>query len=211
MSTEYNPIRGRFNAWFLRKFEDLFHKYYGTLKKRLFASLPEKVVELGPGTGANFRYYHPGTIVTAIEPNLMMHGKLRENAKRYGIKLDIHTLQGEHLDLANESADAVVGTLVLCTVGNPQGVLREVYRVLRPGGKFLFIEHVGAPRGTLLRRIQELISRPWKWFFEGCHPDRDTALTLRAAGFSKIELEDFTILELSFNPITHHIAGIAIK
>ena len=79
-----NSIRGRFNAWILNVSGDIDHKTFGGWKQKIFEDIPDSIVELGPGTGTNFRYYRTGSIVTAIEPNLMMLDRLRKNAGQNG-------------------------------------------------------------------------------------------------------------------------------
>ncbi len=91
---------------------------------------------------------------------------------------------------------------------SPYGCMREFARVLKPGGRFLFIEHVGASHGTWLRRIQRAVRRPWGWVADGCRPDRDTAEAIRAAGFASVELEAFRVPMGLASP---HICGVAIR
>ena len=148
------------------------------------------VVEIGPGTGVNMRYYADGVRVIAIEPNPAMHPKLRAQAERSGVDLEIRTLRGEGIDVDDGHADAVVGTLVLCGVDDAHQVMAEVHRVLKPGGTFFFLEHVAAPAGTWTRRIQRVLKRPHRYLFNGCEVDRDTASVLRAAGFGSVELDE---------------------
>lgn len=200
-------FRGRFNAWMLHVSENNHHKLYGKRKQQIFEGLPDSVIEVGPGTGGNFRYLRQGTTVTAIEPNLMMHSRLRKNAEKHGIHLDIRGLNGEAFDIADESTDAVICTSVLCCVDNQYQVMNEVHRILRPGGRFLFLEHIAAPRGTLLRRFQGTIRRPWRWLLEGCDLTRETDSALEEVGFSKIELERFEARGL----VKHYIIGVATK
>ncbi len=208
--THDRPIRGRFHAWFLSATEDVLERIHGGRKRRLFASLPDEIVEIGPGTGANLRHYPPGARVIGIEPNLRMHGALRRSAEERGVELEIRGLRGESLDLPSESVDAVVCTLVLCSVGDPDRVVSEALRVLRPGGRFVFIEHVAAPVGSGLRRLQDWIQRPWTWCFEGCRPNRETEDVLQRAGFSKLELERFRVRSL-FVHVSPHVAGVGVK
>src|SRR5690242_7973020 len=148
--------------------------------RQRLAELRGVVVDLGAGNGPILRYLKPGTTVHAIEPSPYFHGRLLENAAAAEVELTIHQVPGEAIDLPDESVDAVVCTWVLCTVADPVAVLREVRRILRPGGQFVFIEHVAAPAG-FVRRVQRLVRRPWRWAFEGCHTDRHTAATIRAA------------------------------
>ena len=84
--------------------------------------------------------------------------------------------------------DAVVSTFALCTVSDPARTLGEVLRILRPGGKFVFMEHVAAPAGTALRLVQRASRSYWVRFADGCLPDADTLPLIQAAGFSRVDL-----------------------
>lgn len=209
MTHPSGPLRDRLNAWFLGAADGVMDRVYGRRKRALFADLPPAVVELGPGAGANLRYYPPGTRLIAFEPNHAAHRRLRRAAEKRGVDLDLRDLPAETLDLSDGSADIVISTLVLCTVDDPARVLAEVRRVLRPGGRFLFVEHVAGPAGSPLRAVQRLIRRPWRWLFEGCCVDRDTAATLEAAGFATLEIERFRLGLPS--PIRPHVAGRAVR
>ena len=88
----------------------------------------------------------------------------------------------EALPFEDASFDTVVSTLVLCTVDDPERAAAEIARVLRPGGRLLYIEHVRDAAGGGLARLQDRLERPWGWFAGGCHPNRDTAATLAAVG-----------------------------
>ncbi len=205
-----NPIRGRFNAWFLAALDGYMHWKYAGIKSGLFKQAPSVVVELGPGPGANLRYLPRGTRLIAIEPNRHMHPILQERARQRGIELDLRGLAGEQMDLPSESVDFVFGSLVLCTVDNPKQVIAEVLRVLKPGGYFACVEHVEAPAGSAIRRLQHFVRRPWKWAFEGCDLCRDTGATLRSSGFSSVEVKPL-ILPTMFIPIRHQITALCIK
>lgn len=204
------PVRSRFNAWFLAQMDDFMEQAFGDRKRRLFAGHPPSLVELGPGTGANFRYYAPGTRVLAVEPNPAMHARLREAAARHGVVLEIHGVRGEGIDLPDACTDLVVSTLVLCSVDDPVRVVAEARRLLRPGGRLVFLEHVAAPRGTALRALQALLRPPWRWVFEGCTTDRETWQVLESAGFARVELEHYR-LRSAFVHLSPQIAGVATR
>ncbi len=208
-----NSIRGRFNAWILHVSEDMDHKTFGKWKQKIFEDIPDSIVELGPGTGSNFRYYPGGSVLTAIEPNQMMLDRLQKSAKQHEITLDLRQSRAEKLDIADGSARAVVSTQVLCTVDDLHQALKEVYRILKPGGRFLFIEHIAAPKGTVLRRVQEqkLIRQTWQWCMEGCRINCETNSALASVGFSKMQIQNFEIKSILPIPIRHYIAGIATK
>jgi len=209
-TNHHHPVRGRLNAFFLDLLEGFMDRVYGGRKRAIFGGLPDRVVEIGPGPGANLRYYAPGTTVVAVEPNPSMHRALRENAARLGLKLELRGVRGERMDLESASVAAVVGTLVLCTVENPRQVVSEVCRILKPGGRYLFLEHVAAPPGSGLRRLQGVLEPPWKWLFEGCHLNRDTHRVLREAGFKRVDMDCF-MLSSAMMPFTPHIFGMAVK
>jgi SAM-dependent methyltransferase len=207
---EANPVRGRFNAAFFTVMGGYLDRLMRSRKQRVFANLPGEIVELGSGVGANFRYLRPGTRVIAVEPNPAMHAGLRARAARHKIDLELHDVVGERLDLPDASADVVVSSLVLCTVEDPAQVLAEVQRVLRPGGRYAFVEHVGAKGHPVLRRIQRLVRRPWAWVFEGCSCERNLADLIAGAGFASVDVEEYHI-HSPILPFNTHLAGIATK
>jgi len=204
-----NPIRGRLNAWFFRLFDGYIDGLLGDCKRSLFAEHPDDLVEIGPGVGANFRYLSPGTRVIAVEPNPQMHGALRAAAAKHAVSVDLVARSADDTGLPDNSVDWVVCTLVLCTVADPAATLSEIRRILRPGGRFVFVEHVAASPGSWLRRIQELVRRPWQWFFEGCHTHRDTLVEIRRAGFSNVRVERKTLAS-PFVPVNSQISGVAV-
>jgi ubiquinone/menaquinone biosynthesis C-methylase UbiE len=112
----------------------------------------------------------------------------------------------EALPAADASADAVVSTLVLCTVRDVPRALAEVRRVLRPGGRFVFVEHVLAPPRTRTRAVQRLVRPVWPLLADGCHPDRDIERAIRDAGFARVEVTRFRAPVPVIGP---HVAGVA--
>ena len=207
-SYEVNRMRGPFNAAFFSVMGPYIEWNVRRHKRRVFADLPSTVVEIGPGVGANLRYLRPGSTLVAIEPNAPMHRRLRAAAERRGIRLDLRDTVAEHTGLADQSTDSVISSLVLCTVTDPAAVLAEVRRVLRPGGTYRFVEHVAAPTGSPTRRLQRALRRPWAWTFEGCSCERDLAPLVRAAGFTRVDIEPYR-LHSPFITFNTQIAGIA--
>lgn len=205
-----NAVRGPFNAMFFSIMDGYLNWLLEPHKQALFDGLPERIVELGPGVGANFRFLAPGSEVIAIEPNPAMHVRLQARAAQRGIRLDLRSIEGERMDVADSSVDAVISSLVLCTVADPAQVLKEVKRVLRPGGRYAFLEHVAAPADSVLRKLQHGVRRPWAWCFEGCSCERDLATTLGEAGFATVELEHYRIRS-PFLPFNTQVAGVARK
>ena len=117
--------------------------------------------------------------------------------------------RGEQLDVDDESADGVVGTLVLCGVDNPRQVVNEAFRVLRPGGRYFFLEHIGAPHGTATHRLQKVLLRPHRWTFNGCEINRDTEPVIRG----RFDNVDVTSVDIGAKGghVRHFIIGTATK
>ncbi len=178
-------------------------------KRRLLGSLSGDVLEIGPGTGANFAYLPAGVRWTGVEPNVFMHHRLKVNADRSAMAaVNIHPATVERLPAPDSSMDAVISTHVLCSVGDQMQALEEIRRVLKPGGRFVFVEHVAAPRGSLLRAAQTAIKPAWSFIGDGCQPDRETWYLIESAGFTQVEIEHFRAPYPIASP---HIAGYAVK
>ncbi|KAJ6811757.1 methyltransferase-like protein 7A [Iris pallida] len=192
----------------------------GSYKKELFNRLPVKarrVVELGVGTGPNFKYYAgaaaaAGMGVIGVDPNKQMEKYARAAAADAGLPPMNFTFTrgvGEALPIEDNSVDAVIGTLVLCSVKDVGVALREVRRVLKPGGLYLFIEHVAAREGSLLRLMQSILDPLQQLLSDGCHLTRETGSLISEGGFSRVNF-DMTILS-NASLISPHIYGIACK
>ncbi len=204
-----HPARGRFNSAFFRLMGSYINWHMHERKSTAFADLPPTVIELGAGVGANMRYLPVGAHLVAVEPNPYMHKRLRRAAGSHGVDLEILSVVGERIDLPDASADAVISSLVLCSVRDPDAVLAEIRRVLRPGGRFSFAEHVVARPHTPTRWTQRFLRRPWAWIFEGCSCERDLATVIQSAGFTSVDLCHYRIRS-PFLPFNTHIAGTAI-
>lgn len=166
--------------------------YFGRLRRELLAAARGRVLEIGAGTGANLPHYGSGVRLVLSEPDPAM---LRR-APRRGTPAVVAS--AEQLAFADGSFDTVVSTLVLCTVADPARVLGEIRRVLRPGGRFLLLEHVRSSNPATAG-LQSRLTPGWKKLIRGCHLDRDTASALATAGFrthSMRQLEPVRILPL---------------
>lgn len=185
-----------------------YERLISSRKDRLLQGLVGRVLEIGPGTGPNLRFLAPEAFWIGVEPNRHMYGYLAEEARRR--RRSIHVIQGsaEALPLADRSVGIVLATLVLCSVDAPERTLLEIHRVLEPGGRFVFIEHVAAPPGSWLRRGQRWIRPAWRRVADGCRPDRETDRLIREAGFDRVEMERF---RLPLPLVSPHVAGMAWK
>ncbi|KUM70016.1 class I SAM-dependent methyltransferase [Streptomyces curacoi] len=156
----------------------------GGVRDRLLAGLSGRVIEIGAGNGLNFAHY-PGAVseVVAIEPERVLRKLAVESALRAGVPVDVVPGAAEALPVKSEAFDAVVLSLVLCSVRDVPRALGEVRRVLRPGGVVRFFEH-GRGGGRAMTFTQRALDRTvWPVLNGGCHVSRDPVAALRDAGF----------------------------
>ena len=181
-------VPGRFFAATYDKMNAAVEEEFGGPRRReLLADLEGAVVEIGAGTGANVEHYPPAVSrLVLTEPDKHMRAKLEEKLDASGRAAEVVGAGAQSLPFEDGTFDAAVVTLVLCTVPDPAAGVREIRRVLRPGGRLLFVEHVRSEHARTAR-VQDLIRPLWNVVGRGCHPNRDTLATIRGAGF---ELDD---------------------
>ncbi len=161
----------------------------GDRRAALLAGASGRTLEIGAGTGVNLERY-PDAVSELIltEPFEPMARRLRERVAAAGREATVVVAPAERLPVDDGSIDTVVVTLVLCTVGDLPATLDEVARVLKPGGRLLFIEHVRSEDAAVARR-QDRLERPWRFVAHGCHPNRDTVAAIEASGLELSGLE----------------------
>jgi len=147
-------------------------------RRELLVGVRGRVLEIGAGTGLNVEHYPEDSDVTYTEPDPHMAKRLRARG------VDVVEAGAEALPFADDSFDSVVSTLVFCTVTDVTASLREIRRVLAPGGRLLFLEHVRAAPGTKLERWQDRLHGPWHALACGCNCNRDLLASLAAGSFS---------------------------
>lgn len=179
-------------------------------RRQLLAGAYGDVVEIGSGTGLNLPCY-PERVhkLTAVDPNPGMHRLAQKRIKQRGIEVDQHVLKSERLPFEDSRFDCAVSTFTLCSIEDVAQALREVCRVLKSGGKFLFLEHGLSPEPQVQkwqRRLNWLQVR----LANGCHLDRDVKALVAAQPFASVEVEEFY---LERTPRTHGYLyrGVATK
>ncbi|MFL5796988.1 MAG: class I SAM-dependent methyltransferase [Actinomycetota bacterium] len=176
-------------------------------RREQLAAAAGSVVEIGAGTGLNFRHYPPAvTRLVATEPDPYMLRRARVAARTAPVPVEVLRAPAERLPFGDGEFDVVVSTLVLCSVRDPAVALAEILRVLKPGGAFLFLEHVRSENPTHAR-WQDRLERPWGWVAAGCHPNRDTVAAVERAGFRIASLRRFPFGPLQ--PARPHVSGTA--
>ncbi len=207
-SRAHGGIRKRAFAWLMANCTGRHERAVASRKRELLRNLSGTVVEIGPGAGANLEYYGLGVRWVGVEPNPHMHPYLKRAARAVGLNLELREGFADRLEFADGSVDVVVSTLVFCSVEDVPAALGEIRRVLKPGGEFVFLEHVAAPEGSGTRRWQRRIAPFSSYFADGCHPDRETWKAIEEAGFSDVCIEHFRVPLPLIGP---HIAGVATK
>ncbi|WEG11279.1 class I SAM-dependent methyltransferase [Pullulanibacillus sp. KACC 23026] len=174
------------SKWFPRLYDTLMSPLekkvsFKNKRKHLIERASGKVLEIGAGTGINFSSYtHDTSLVVATDPNPEMVKKAQEKAKIALVPLEIQIARAEELPFPDHSFDTVVATLVFCTIPHPESALKDIYRVLKPGGKLLLFEHVQMKQ-SLLKASQQLLTPIWKPLCDGCHLNRDTLGLIEAS------------------------------
>ena len=148
-----------------------------------------QVLEIGIGTGLNLGFYDPQNVsaIVGVDPAAQMQDKARRRAAGIGIPVEMIALELGQIQAEDARFDSIVCTFTLCTIPDPVAALREMRRVLKPGGKLLFAEHGRAPDAEV-RRWQDRITPLWKPLAGGCHLNRDIPALLKAGGFHIREL-----------------------
>ena len=184
-------------------------------KKLLFADVQGEVLEIGPGTGVNFTFLKDKDIRwSGIEPNPAMYPHLYKAADEHGMAVNLLDCKMGEICLPDNSMDAVISTEVMCSVKDLDKCLHEIHRVLKPGSKFLFLEHVVDKKNFLRKTTQKAMPyTPWRIFAEGCRPARDIGKAIENSGFSNVEYTNY--MQEGSGIITSitrpHIFGWAIK
>jgi ubiquinone/menaquinone biosynthesis C-methylase UbiE len=158
-------------------------------RRTALPTLRGDVLDLGAGTGAAVDHLVPEVRWIALEPSRNAARELDDRARRRPHS-QVLRAGAEDVPLPDASVDAVIAGTVLCSVRDPARALAEVRRVLRPGGRFVFFEHVGAPPKTWTRFLQSAYAPLSRRIDDGCDPTRDTAARIRAAGFRSVDLRD---------------------
>lgn len=178
-------------------------------RRRLVAGLRGSVIEIGAGEGSSFGLY-PGTVtdVLAVEPNDYLRNLARRRAESAPVPVVLVAGVAEQIPAPDAGADAVVTSLVLCSVADQARVLAEIRRVLRPGGTLAYYEHVRSGN-PVLAAAEDLLTPAWQRMAGGCHPNRDTLDAITAAGFLVQDNERFGFGGHPLAPRLAHILGHA--
>nr|WP_231970995.1 class I SAM-dependent methyltransferase [Mycobacterium sp. E3198] len=160
-------------------FDRLFYNRY---RRAAIAHATGRLLMVGLGPGTDLKFVPPAvTAVAAVEPVAAFRRMASRLADRHGVAVEVVDGTGESIPFPDNSFDSVHIGLVLCSVDDVAATLREIRRVLSPGGRLVVLEHVRGEGAT--GRLQDLVAGPWSWLAAGCHPNRRTVDAIAAAGF----------------------------
>ncbi|MCW2980499.1 MAG: class SAM-dependent methyltransferase [Solirubrobacterales bacterium] len=234
MGKAYDATWGRvFARFYDRALKATEENGLGAMRGELLAGASGRVIEIGAGTGVNLELYGDGVEdLTLVEPDPHMGAQLRKRLAERGedevgthggvsvdpadalaapikpVPAQLVAAPAEALPFPDDTFDTAVATLVLCTIPDPVAAIRELARVLKPGGHLLFIEHVRAEAASSAR-WQDRLEKPWRFLADGCHCNRDTEANLRASSF-KVEEIDHTKMPKAAPIVRPLIRGTAV-
>ena len=189
-------------AWYDRSLAKVEDAGLRAWRADLLGDLDGEVLEVGAGTGLNVSHYGPGVSrLVLAEPDPHMRAKLQERVQDTDVTVEVEVEVVEAgvdpMPFADGSFDVVVATLVLCSVPDPEAGLAEIHRVLRPGGRFVYLEHVAAVENPKRHRWQRRIEPVWKRVAGNCHLTRATDQAIPAAGFELVDARRESIRKMS--------------
>jgi ubiquinone/menaquinone biosynthesis C-methylase UbiE len=200
----------RFARAYARAVEGMNRRGADGHRRLLLKDLRGSVIEIGAGDGSNFRHYRATvTEVLAVEPDDHLRSLARTRASSAAVPVRVVSGTAESIPAGTDSADAVVTSLVLCSVADQPAALAEARRVLRPGGILAFYEHVRSGH-RMLAAVEDLLTPLWKRAAGGCHPNRDTLRAIEDAGFEIGANERFGFSVQPLAPPVAHILGHAV-
>ena len=179
------------------------------LRQENLAGLSGRVLEIGAGTGTNFEFY-PDTVaeVVAVEPEQRLAVLARQAAAKAPVPVTVRTETAEHFD-SDDLFDAVVCSLVLCSVAEPEDVLRQIYSRLKPGGELRYFEHVASE--GLRGRVQGFFDATfWPRISGNCHAHRHTEESITGVGFAVTDARRLLMLP-GWVPLSEAAIGRAIR
>ena len=201
------------SKWFFANWSDVLNSivepYVIPYRNQTTSKCEGHVVEIGGGTGANLLFFDKAEKITLIEPDPYMRSILSKRIHNIKKPIDVLPNHGENIPLKSNSVDSVLCTLVLCMVDDVEKVISEAHRILKPGGKLYFYEHIKAKSKS--GKIFQLLLDPfWKFATTGCHLRRNTLDVIKNSEFTNIKYNYFN-LNVGIPFTIPNISGEAIK
>jgi ubiquinone/menaquinone biosynthesis C-methylase UbiE len=164
---------------------------FSKLRQEYLAGVSGRVLEVGFGSGLNLPYY-PDSVshLYALDPSQLGRRLAKKRIQSAPFPVEFVELKGNRFALSENSVDAVVSTWTVCTIPDPTAALKEIHRILRPSGKYYFLEH-GLSPDRRVARLQNLWNPIQKWFAGGCHVNREINHLILSSGFKMLDSKNF--------------------
>lgn len=164
---------------------------FSRLRKQYLEGVSGRVLEVGFGSGLNLPHYsHRVSHLYALDPSLLGRRLAAQRIPRVPFPVEFVELEGPRIALPDRSVDAVVTTWTVCTIADPVAALKEIRRVLKPEGRYTFLEH-GLSPDRRVARLQNLWNPIQKWAFGGCHVNREIDRLILNSGFKMLDFKNF--------------------
>jgi ubiquinone/menaquinone biosynthesis C-methylase UbiE len=175
-------------------------KFLAEHRRELLATVEGEALEIGFGTGLNLPHYPPHVRkIATVDPNPGMNRRAQKRIRQTGMEVEQHMLRGEQLPFEEGRFDCVVSSWTLCSIADVDQALREVCRVLKPGGRFLFLEH-GLSPDPKVQKWQHRLNGLQMRLGDGCRLDRNIRELVSAQSFAAVDVKEFS---LDVFPRTH--------
>jgi ubiquinone/menaquinone biosynthesis C-methylase UbiE len=201
-----------YNEKILPRFLDfsMSGRFFAKYRKRTLANVQGRVLEIGFGSGLNLPFY-PATVeeIVTVDPNGGMNKLALKRISASPLKVQPHVMGGEALPFEEASFDSVVSTWTLCSIPQVEQALSEVYRVLKPSGKFYYVEH-GLSNEPKIQKWQNRLNFSQKMFFGGCNTNRPIEQLLLDQNFKPLETKQF-YARGSIKPLGYFYQGVMGK
>ncbi|GFW01912.1 methyltransferase-like protein 7B [Trichonephila clavipes] len=200
-----------------QKLDEARKKAFQILKDSLgdkSTHLPLEILEIGVGHGPNLKFYPENCNLTVLDKNKYFEVDFMKNRNKYPqVSYQRTVIQPAECmkGVDDNSFDVVVSTFLHCSCDDSAAVSREVKRVLKPGGKYLFLDHTGFPEGDIGLLIQRFFNPLWSLIFNGCYLNRNPSRIIKEAGFSDVQLEKHISRSFQMYLLRHMVMGIATK